>query len=183
MSAESCTRNGGLAALLMKPFTTGRIRWNFGVPFGAISKAMVDFFAKTDLQFDRSHGRPERCDAIFHVWRGGQRFEFLDRPWKDDPMLRPTFGRRTGPSSSQMAPSGFLLAIIGTSNPELLLRTYPSKSGDWASRLMACSITIPATAQPARSSRASGNINCSRNCFAFSTATNSSAWMQTPRDR
>ena len=75
----------------MKPFTTGRLRWNLGVSFGVVSKAMVDFFAKTDLQFDRHHGRPDHSYPAFKIWRGEQRYEFLDRPWEDDPMLKPQF--------------------------------------------------------------------------------------------
>jgi len=75
----------------MRPFTTGRLRWKEGISFADLSKGVVDFFQRTELRFDRGHGRPDLYDAVFRVRRGGSGFEHLDRPWEDDPMLRPQF--------------------------------------------------------------------------------------------
>jgi len=78
----------------VKPFTTGTLRWVSGISFATVSKEMVAFFQKSEVQFDRHHGKLGRGGGGFQISREGQDgFEYSDEPWRDDPMLKPGFLR------------------------------------------------------------------------------------------
>jgi len=72
----------------MRNTTIAQFYWSAGISFPDLANRTVDFFQNTDLHFDRCHG--SRADGIFQIWRG-TKFEYLDPPWREDPMLEPKF--------------------------------------------------------------------------------------------